>query len=860
MRRTIGLFVAVAAFLAAMVFTVSDSRADTFVVDSEADSHDVMPGDGVCGDNADPGLSRCTLRAAVEECDALPGADTILVSGDTVVIYITLGPLRLQNNGTTIIGSDGYPVIDGVANLLDSDILDIESDGNCVRGVTIRRARGHGIRISGTGNLVGGEAAEDRVVFVGNGGSDTEKFAVAISSGELNRISGCYFGMHGNGAEVYANQNGILISDSARDNVIEGCLISGNSGYGVMINSLSHGNVIRSSLIGPDITGKSGPRIQTGGVLLLGGAYDNHVGDGTVEGRNIISANAGDGVAIQGMSTDQNQVSGNYIGLDVTGTYSVSNGGNGVSIYDGAQYNLVGDSSGAEHNIISGNVGDGVHITGAGTDFNVVADNFVGLSRYGGGTIGGDAVNTNGVVIAGGARENLVGGMSPASRNLVSSNKKAGVLISDPGTSGNRIMGNFIGVSVYGISSVENGSGVLIQNGASENVVGGTTVGERNIISGNRADVFPYGGGVLIYGVGTDYNIVQGNYIGTDTAGTRALRNGSAGVIIGSGARYNLIGGSEAGEGNIISGNGYGDYSPTLARGVHICGEGTDYNKVSGNRIGLSSYDSLAVPNAGHGVGITDGARFSMIGGTTPEEGNIIAGNEGFGLYMSGPSTERNTARYNNYIDNDSTAIVIRDGAQDGIAITDPMFVTTGDLSGTGLHYGDRVDAYLTWSDASGVFEGTIYLASGRVNTFGDFHLLLPGLSLGDSVCAMVTDTLGNSSAFTPNVVISMYSDVVDTSSPLPYTFSLKQNYPNPFNPSTRIAFTLPRASRVQLEVLNVLGQQVTTLHTGRLSAGEHAIEWDGTDAEGESVASGVYFYRLTTDSLRATRKMLLLK
>jgi flagellar hook assembly protein FlgD len=124
----------------------------------------------------------------------------------------------------------------------------------------------------------------------------------------------------------------------------------------------------------------------------------------------------------------------------------------------------------------------------------------------------------------------------------------------------------------------------------------------------------------------------------------------------------------------------------------------------------------------------------------------------------------------------------------------------------------------------------------------------------------MVTDTLGNSSAFTPNIVISMYSDIADTSSSLPYTFALKQNYPNPFNPSTRIAFTLPRASRVKIDVLNILGQKVATLHSGRLSAGEHAVEWNGTDSGGESVASGVYFYRLTADSLRATRKMLLLK
>ncbi|MBD3332782.1 T9SS type A sorting domain-containing protein [candidate division GN15 bacterium] len=94
----------------------------------------------------------------------------------------------------------------------------------------------------------------------------------------------------------------------------------------------------------------------------------------------------------------------------------------------------------------------------------------------------------------------------------------------------------------------------------------------------------------------------------------------------------------------------------------------------------------------------------------------------------------------------------------------------------------------------------------------------------------------------------------------LPSDYGLGQNYPNPFNPATTIEFALPVPGEVQLEVFNVLGQTVSTLHRGRLEAGYHSIVWDGTNETGETVASGVYFYRLTADDYTKSRKMLLLK
>jgi hypothetical protein len=104
-------------------------------------------------------------------------------------------------------------------------------------------------------------------------------------------------------------------------------------------------------------------------------------------------------------------------------------------------------------------------------------------------------------------------------------------------------------------------------------------------------------------------------------------------------------------------------------------------------------------------------------------------------------------------------------------------------------------------------------------------------------------------------------TDVEDETNPvLPDEFSLSQNYPNPFNGSTEIRFSLPRASDITLTIYNLLGQEVSTLASGRLTAGVHRISWDGTDFEGNLCASGVYLYRLATDNSTQSRKMLLLK
>ena len=101
--------------------------------------------------------------------------------------------------------------------------------------------------------------------------------------------------------------------------------------------------------------------------------------------------------------------------------------------------------------------------------------------------------------------------------------------------------------------------------------------------------------------------------------------------------------------------------------------------------------------------------------------------------------------------------------------------------------------------------------------------------------------------------------DITDTD--LPKAYSLKQNFPNPFNPSTRIQFALPVKGHVSLKIYNVAGQLVKTLQDGVMDAGSHELAWDGSNNLGTSVASGVYFYKITaSDDYENMKKMVLLR
>jgi hypothetical protein len=95
----------------------------------------------------------------------------------------------------------------------------------------------------------------------------------------------------------------------------------------------------------------------------------------------------------------------------------------------------------------------------------------------------------------------------------------------------------------------------------------------------------------------------------------------------------------------------------------------------------------------------------------------------------------------------------------------------------------------------------------------------------------------------------------VDEPDGLPSRYELAQNYPNPFNPSTVIPYSVPESGDVVVTIYDVVGRPVAVLQDGFMPAGRHAVVWRADD-----LASGVYFYRLTASSFRASKSMLLVK
>ena len=149
-----------------------------------------------------------------------------------------------------------------------------------------------------------------------------------------------------------------------------------------------------------------------------------------------------------------------------------------------------------------------------------------------------------------GGQNNIVGGVTPAQRNIISGNSLTGIVLVNA-AQGDQIQGNYIGTDATGMSDLgNNGAGVVINN-SSNNVVGGTTNAARNLISGSGTSALRASGVVLE--AGATNNVIEGNFIGTDVAGTGNLGNSDFGIIVATSANNNTVGGIVAGAANTIA-------------------------------------------------------------------------------------------------------------------------------------------------------------------------------------------------------------------------------------------------------------------------------------------------------------------
>jgi uncharacterized repeat protein (TIGR01451 family) len=562
--------------------------------------------------------------------------------------------------------------------------------GTDANGTADRGNSGAGVAIAnGPNNDVGATTAAERNVIAANHNGTGSGVIVGESDAAGNLVAGNYIGTDKNGTSLGNASDGIAVVTDAHHNTVGGTagttpggacsgacnLISSNGRSGIYLGAFS-------SLAAPAPTMESGraaptllsltsnlqlptsnlqPTSVTGnlvqgnaigttadGLQALGNVWDgvdledapgNTVGAGVAAGRNVISGNKKEGVALSGTAATGNTVQGNYIGTDTTGEQKVANIWNGVRL-DGAASNMV------KGNVISGNEENGVLIAGSGASGNTVQDNVIGASPWEDKVLG----NAHDGVRLDGAPGNTVKG------NVIGGNGQnlqpypdAGVKITGAGAAGNQVQGNSLGVDTTGTIGLGNvGNGVLI-DGAPGNTIGGAAASDGNLISKNRGD------GLYIQGPGAAGNTLKHNQIGTDRAGTTAMGN-SGGVFV-QGAPGTVV------ESNLVSGND-GD-------GLDIAGATAANSQVRGNYIGTNLAGDGKLQNDGQGVMVFGTASYTQI------EDNLISGNRARGVIVLDATW---TTLRGNRIGTNAAGTARLGNGTDGIAVGSSTHTVIGDV------------------------------------------------------------------------------------------------------------------------------------------------------------------------------------
>jgi hypothetical protein len=414
------------------------------------------------------------------------------------------------------------------------------------------------------------------------------------------------------------------------------------------------------------------------------------------------------GLVVQNFSNDihltmngNDVIAGNY--LTITNNLVAApnfTGTTGVFV-DGVPNNTIGGTSARTRNVIASQTG--VVIQGAGATGNQVQGDYIG-------TDGSQLLTPAfiGILVADGADNNIVGGTATGAGNVISPlgwGVWFGLLGSLP-VSGNLVQGNYIGTDATGnalpaglptghpFGPDKRFEGIAISSSSSENTIGGTTASARNVITGwgdqvlvgNPAGVPPPTG-----------NVVAGNYIGTNAAGSSALPHpDDKATAIGVAAGL----GNTTISDNLISGLG--------GAGVVVGGSG---DQVQGNLIGTDATGTQAIPN---GIGVSAGSN-AQIGGTAPGEGNIVAFNDGPAVYVTGTgdAIEGNSIYGNNDI-NGHTGQPIDNLNQDRDSLTTlpELNWPGGPFSGTDNSYVSSMT--LTQTGSTLYYSGTLY---GLANT-----------------------------------------------------------------------------------------------------------------------------------------------
>jgi len=618
--------------------------------------------------NTDPNYDPVAKTFLIQTSSALPDiSDPVILDGRTQPEFTAVGRPVIELNGLF------------AGSLVDGLRITANGSGSTIRGLVIVKFGithdSDGIEIQGggnntiEGNFIGVQVngiVTDPDPFTGGDEYGNLGSGVFINGSSNNVIGGARPGVSCVGITNPCN----VFSGGGRGNT------TFNTAHGVEIfGTNSTGNVIKGNIIGLDI-GEG----ESGDLCLEAPAADNDNDLATNDGCPQAGATAESGA--QCSNTTNDDPGDDSLVNDgcpvVTGARKdIGNEGDGVNISAGASNNTIGGSAAGEGNVITANdyfAGGGVRITGgpeAGSactgstdndgdsiandgcpqagataesgaqctnttnddslDDSLVNDGCPGVQVSSGNLLEGNYVGTTSTgltippppaskqifaVLIDGAPGNFFGNAG-GSPNVVSGNL-TGIQIQGAGATGNVVQRNYVGTDLNGAVDLGNqASGLAIATGASNNTVGGMSAGAGNVISGNDNH------GIEISSSTSTGNVIQGNYVGTNAAGTSELPNGQAlggssgrGIKI-NGAPANTIGGTAAGR-NVISGN--------IKYGIEIVNAGASGNIVQSNYIGTDLTGTSPVGNREAGVYV-DNAPNTIIGGTTTDLRNVISGN-----------------------------------------------------------------------------------------------------------------------------------------------------------------------------------------------------------------------------------------
>ena len=439
-----------------------------------------------------------SLRQAITDANAAPGKDMIAfnIPGDGPHTIAPLSGLPeildpVVIDATTQPGYVDRPIvgIDGIQATMGTYVgegthgfvrgLQIRGGDSTIRGLAINNFRAEGVRIVAAGG---------------------------------NRVEACHIGTDFEGAVAMPNGTyhvfdeyccaGVWIENTS-SNRIGGDghstrnVISGNSGVGIGLRgNESRDNWILGNFVGIDSSGSRRLPNELDGINI--NASFNHVGDGTESGRNVVSGNLNNGLMLTDTAS-LNRVLGNYFGTDSDGDVAIGNGYAGILLYNGANSNTIGGRSASAANLSSGN-SEGIIITGANTQGNLIEGNWIGLASDGYTGLGNEY---SGIGVFEGAAANIVGGSESGAGNILVSNGQTGVNLNSAGR-GNAFWGNYIGVTMRG-HLMPNRFTALQTGESSGSIIGGILPGQGNVMAGHWENV-------NVFHLGRD-NSIRGNTI-----------------------------------------------------------------------------------------------------------------------------------------------------------------------------------------------------------------------------------------------------------------------------------------------------------------------------------------------------------